>query len=109
MHEPMLSTPSALNSEIMQAIERVTNEFWPGIPVIPVMSTGGTDGGIYVGRSGNQVVYGLEDNSSNLFLSTAPVVEGETAPLLRLRRSVPHKLYHPLASRNKATAFEELR
>ena len=28
----------------MQAIEKLTAEFWPGIPVIPVMSTGGTDG-----------------------------------------------------------------
>jgi acetylornithine deacetylase/succinyl-diaminopimelate desuccinylase-like protein len=44
LHEPMLSTPSALNQEIMQAIEKLTAEFWPGIPVIPVMSTGGTDG-----------------------------------------------------------------
>jgi acetylornithine deacetylase/succinyl-diaminopimelate desuccinylase-like protein len=40
----MLSTPSALNQEIMGAIEQLTAEFWPGIPVIPIMSTGGTDG-----------------------------------------------------------------
>jgi acetylornithine deacetylase/succinyl-diaminopimelate desuccinylase-like protein len=44
LHEPMLSAPSALNQEVMQAIEKLTNEFWPGIPVIPIMSTGGTDG-----------------------------------------------------------------
>jgi len=44
LHEPMLSTPSALNQEIMGAIEQLTAEFWPGIPVIPIMSTGGTDG-----------------------------------------------------------------
>jgi acetylornithine deacetylase/succinyl-diaminopimelate desuccinylase-like protein len=44
LHEPMLSTPSALNQEVMQAIEKLTAEFWPGIPVIPIMSTGGTDG-----------------------------------------------------------------
>jgi acetylornithine deacetylase/succinyl-diaminopimelate desuccinylase-like protein len=44
LHEPMLSAPSALNREVMQAIEKLTNEFWPGIPVIPLMSTGGTDG-----------------------------------------------------------------
>ena len=41
---PVLSTPSALHQEVMQAIEKVTSEFWPGIPVIPIMSTGGTDG-----------------------------------------------------------------
>lgn len=38
------SKPSALNPEIMRAAEKVTAEFWPGIPVIPTMSTGATDG-----------------------------------------------------------------
>src|SRR5262249_8148159 len=42
--EPVLSTPSALHKDVMQAIEKVTAELWPGIPVIPIMSTGGTDG-----------------------------------------------------------------
>jgi acetylornithine deacetylase/succinyl-diaminopimelate desuccinylase-like protein len=42
--EPVLSTPSALHQEIMQAIEKATAELWPGIPVIPTMSTGATDG-----------------------------------------------------------------
>jgi acetylornithine deacetylase/succinyl-diaminopimelate desuccinylase-like protein len=38
------SKPSPLTPEIVQAVERVTAEFWPGIPVIPTMSTGATDG-----------------------------------------------------------------
>jgi acetylornithine deacetylase/succinyl-diaminopimelate desuccinylase-like protein len=38
------SKPSPLNPEIIQAVERVTAEFWPGIPVIPTMSAGATDG-----------------------------------------------------------------
>jgi acetylornithine deacetylase/succinyl-diaminopimelate desuccinylase-like protein len=38
------SKPSPLNPEILQAIEKVTAEFWPGIPVIPTMGTGATDG-----------------------------------------------------------------
>jgi acetylornithine deacetylase/succinyl-diaminopimelate desuccinylase-like protein len=38
------SKPSPLSPEIIQAIERVTAEFWPGIPVIPTMSAGATDG-----------------------------------------------------------------
>jgi acetylornithine deacetylase/succinyl-diaminopimelate desuccinylase-like protein len=38
------SKPSPLNPEIVQAVERVTAEFWPGIPVIPTMSAGATDG-----------------------------------------------------------------
>ena len=41
---PVLSPPSPLNPEIMQAVERLTAEFWPGIPVIPTMTAGATDG-----------------------------------------------------------------
>jgi acetylornithine deacetylase/succinyl-diaminopimelate desuccinylase-like protein len=39
----VLSTPSPLHGEIMGAIERLTAEFWPGIPVIATMSAAGTD------------------------------------------------------------------
>jgi acetylornithine deacetylase/succinyl-diaminopimelate desuccinylase-like protein len=38
------SKPSPLTPGIVQAVEKVTAEFWPGIPVIPTMSTGATDG-----------------------------------------------------------------
>jgi len=38
------SAPSPLNPEILGAIKQVTAQFWPGIPVIPTMSTGATDG-----------------------------------------------------------------
>jgi acetylornithine deacetylase/succinyl-diaminopimelate desuccinylase-like protein len=38
------SKPSVLNAEILSATEKVTAQFWPGIPVIPTMSTGATDG-----------------------------------------------------------------
>ena len=34
---------SPLTDEVLRPIERLTNEMWPGIPVIPVMSTGATD------------------------------------------------------------------
>jgi acetylornithine deacetylase/succinyl-diaminopimelate desuccinylase-like protein len=44
LSEPVLSTPSVLRQEIFQAIEKVANELWPGIPTIPAMSPGGTDG-----------------------------------------------------------------
>src|SRR5262245_41357581 len=42
--QPVLSAPSALNEEIMGAITKVAAEFWPGTPVVPVMSSGATDG-----------------------------------------------------------------
>jgi acetylornithine deacetylase/succinyl-diaminopimelate desuccinylase-like protein len=38
------SPPSPLTPEVMGAIERVTEQMWPGVPVIPTMSTGATDG-----------------------------------------------------------------
>jgi acetylornithine deacetylase/succinyl-diaminopimelate desuccinylase-like protein len=40
---PVLSTPSPLHQEIMAAIEKHTGEFWPGIPVIPIMSPAASD------------------------------------------------------------------
>jgi acetylornithine deacetylase/succinyl-diaminopimelate desuccinylase-like protein len=42
--EPILSAPSALNPEVMGAIKKITGEMWPGTPVVPFMSAGGTDG-----------------------------------------------------------------
>jgi acetylornithine deacetylase/succinyl-diaminopimelate desuccinylase-like protein len=37
------SAPSALNAELVAAIEKVGARFWPGIPVLPTMSAGATD------------------------------------------------------------------
>ena len=37
------SPPSPMNVEVMQAVESITGEMWPGVPVIPTMSTGYTD------------------------------------------------------------------
>jgi len=41
---PRPSPPSSLRPDVMGSIERVTAELWPGVPVIPVMQTGATDG-----------------------------------------------------------------
>jgi acetylornithine deacetylase/succinyl-diaminopimelate desuccinylase-like protein len=38
------SPVSPLRPDLMQIVERITNELWPGVPVVPVMSPGGTDG-----------------------------------------------------------------
>jgi acetylornithine deacetylase/succinyl-diaminopimelate desuccinylase-like protein len=37
------SPPSPLTPEIVSAVERVTQSLWPGVPVVPTMSTGATD------------------------------------------------------------------
>jgi acetylornithine deacetylase/succinyl-diaminopimelate desuccinylase-like protein len=38
------SVPSALHEEIMGAITKLSAEFWPGVPIVPTMSAGATDG-----------------------------------------------------------------
>ncbi len=45
------SSPSPLKPELLSAIEAVTEEMWPGVPVIPTMSTGATDG-LYLRNAG---------------------------------------------------------
>jgi acetylornithine deacetylase/succinyl-diaminopimelate desuccinylase-like protein len=51
------SPPSPLTPEVLGAIEQVTEEMWPGVPVIPTMSTGATDG-LYL-RNVGIPVYGV--------------------------------------------------
>ena len=41
--EPTLSQPSSLRPDLLRAVEATTAALWPGIPVIPTMSTGATD------------------------------------------------------------------
>ncbi|MEJ0055676.1 MAG: M20/M25/M40 family metallo-hydrolase [Bacteroidota bacterium] len=45
------SPPSPLNPDILSPMEKVTKEMWPGVPVIPTMVAGATDGA-YLRRSG---------------------------------------------------------
>ena len=54
---PNPSSPSPLSAEVLGPIERITEEMWPGVPVVPVMSTGATDG-LYLRRAGIPV-YGV--------------------------------------------------
>jgi acetylornithine deacetylase/succinyl-diaminopimelate desuccinylase-like protein len=51
-----LSPPSPLTPELMRTIETVTAEFWPGIPVVPMMSAGATDGAFL--RNAGMPTYG---------------------------------------------------
>jgi acetylornithine deacetylase/succinyl-diaminopimelate desuccinylase-like protein len=54
--EPTASPPSPLRPEILEPIQAIVEEMWPGATVVPVMSTGATDG-LYV-RNGGIPVYG---------------------------------------------------
>jgi len=38
------TSPSPLMPEVMVPVEKVTRRLWPGVPVIPLMETGATDG-----------------------------------------------------------------
>jgi acetylornithine deacetylase/succinyl-diaminopimelate desuccinylase-like protein len=42
--QPIPTAPSAINGELLSAIEKTAAEFWPGVPVVPVMAAGATDG-----------------------------------------------------------------
>ena len=53
----MPSPPSPLTPEIMQTIARITDQMWPGVPVIPFMSTGATDGLFF--REAGIPIYGV--------------------------------------------------
>jgi acetylornithine deacetylase/succinyl-diaminopimelate desuccinylase-like protein len=48
---PTPGNPSPLRPDVMGPIERITEAMWPGIPVIPIMSTGATDG-LYLRNAG---------------------------------------------------------
>jgi acetylornithine deacetylase/succinyl-diaminopimelate desuccinylase-like protein len=39
-----MSPPSPLNPDVFKPIETITQKLWPGVPVVPTMSTGATDG-----------------------------------------------------------------
>ena len=51
------SPPSPLVPEVMGALERVTAAMWPGVPVVPNMETGATDG-LFL-RNAGMPVYGV--------------------------------------------------
>jgi acetylornithine deacetylase/succinyl-diaminopimelate desuccinylase-like protein len=70
VNEATPSPPSPLTPEMLGAIESITEEMWPGVPVIPIMSTGATDG-LYL-RNAGVPVYGvsglfrdIDDNRSH--------------------------------------------
>jgi hypothetical protein len=42
--EGVTSPMPPLTPVLMKAVEEISNDMWPGVPVIPTMSTGGTDG-----------------------------------------------------------------
>jgi acetylornithine deacetylase/succinyl-diaminopimelate desuccinylase-like protein len=54
---PKANPPSPLRPDVMGALEKTTSEMWPGIPVIPVMDAGASDGAI--SRAAGIPTYGV--------------------------------------------------
>ncbi len=48
---------SPLSPALLRALDRITSEMWPGVPVVPVMGTGATDGKWF--RMAGIATYGL--------------------------------------------------
>lgn len=61
------SPPSPLTPEVMNAVEGLTEEMWPGVPVVPVMGIGATDS-LYFRQAGIPM-YGV----SGIFLDVDDV------------------------------------
>jgi acetylornithine deacetylase/succinyl-diaminopimelate desuccinylase-like protein len=62
-----MSDPSNPESPVMKTIQRVSDEMWPGVPVMPIMSVGATDGMRL--RNAGIPVYGV----SGLFLEDGEI------------------------------------
>ena len=84
INPPLASPPSPLRPDVMAAIESLTKEMWPGVPVVPAMSTGATDSRFL--RNIGMPVYGV----SGLFADPTDVrAHGldERIPIASLYRS----------------------
>ena len=58
------STPSPLRPDLMSAVESLTKAMFPGVVVVPVMSTGATDG-LYL-RNAGIPTYGVDGTFSDM-------------------------------------------
>ena len=65
--EPGDSPPSPLNPELFGAVRSVVQGMWPGVPIVPGLETGGTDGRFF--RRAGIPAYGL----SGLFLEQGDI------------------------------------
>jgi acetylornithine deacetylase/succinyl-diaminopimelate desuccinylase-like protein len=58
-----LSPPSPLTPELLRVFEQTSTRFWPGVVVIPEMSSGATDGAFM--RAAGIAVYGISGIFTN--------------------------------------------
>ena len=63
LEPPIASPPSTLTPPLLSRLEQLAAKYWPGIPVIPLMQAGATDG-MYT-RSSGIPTYGVSAIESN--------------------------------------------
>jgi acetylornithine deacetylase/succinyl-diaminopimelate desuccinylase-like protein len=63
--KPLRSPASPLNGDLVRTLESLTQQMWPGVPVVPAMSTGATDSRFL--RNAGIPMYGV----SGMFLEPA--------------------------------------
>lgn len=54
---PKPNAPSPLRPDVMNGLQKVVNQMWPGVPVVPVMDVGASDGAI--SRAARIPTYGV--------------------------------------------------
>jgi acetylornithine deacetylase/succinyl-diaminopimelate desuccinylase-like protein len=54
---PRTNPPSPLRPDVMNGLQEVVNQMWPGVPVVPVMDAGASDGAI--SRAAGIPTYGV--------------------------------------------------
>jgi acetylornithine deacetylase/succinyl-diaminopimelate desuccinylase-like protein len=64
LNPSVVSAPSALNEEVMGSIEKLSQQFWPGAVVLPIMSAGATDGSFL--RNAGIPTYGHSGMASDI-------------------------------------------
>ena len=65
VHRDTGSEPSAMNKDLLAAIEKLTPKFWPGVVAVPTMSAGATDGRFL--RNLGVPTYGHSGLASDIF------------------------------------------
>jgi acetylornithine deacetylase/succinyl-diaminopimelate desuccinylase-like protein len=65
LERDVVSAPSPIDKQLVAAIEQVSAKFWPGIPVMPTMSSGATDGRFL--RNAGIPTYGHSGLTGNIF------------------------------------------
>jgi acetylornithine deacetylase/succinyl-diaminopimelate desuccinylase-like protein len=61
---PQASAPAALDPRVVNTVERITAEMWPGVKVVPVMSAGASDNVYW--RAGGLETFGVSGTFVNV-------------------------------------------